>query len=35
MPTPFITEDHAVPNWSAINAPEDIPEIELSPMAAL
>ena len=34
-PTPLITEDHAVPNWTAINAPDDIPEIELSPMAAL
>ena len=34
-PTPLISEDHAVANWIAIKAPDDIPDIELSPMAAL
>jgi hypothetical protein len=31
----LITDDHAVPNWIAMNAPDETPEIELSPMAAL
>jgi hypothetical protein len=34
-PTPLITEDQAVANCTAMNASEEMPEIELSPMAAL
>jgi hypothetical protein len=30
-----ITEDHAVANCTAMNAPDEIPDIELSLMAAL
>ena len=34
-PTPLITEDQAVPNWTAMNAPDEMPDIELSLMSAL
>jgi hypothetical protein len=35
MPTPLITEDQAVPNWTAMNAPDEMPDTELSLMSAL
>jgi hypothetical protein len=31
----LITEDHAVPNRTAMNAPDEMPDIELSLMLAL
>jgi hypothetical protein len=34
-PTPLITEDQAVPNWTAMNAPDEMPDTELSLMLAL
>ena len=34
-PTPLITEDQAVANWIAMNAPDEMPDTELSRMSAL
>ena len=34
-PTPLITEDQAVPNCTAMNPPEEMPDIELWLMSAL
>jgi hypothetical protein len=34
-PTPLIIGDQETPNWTAIKAPDEMPEIELSFMSAL
>jgi hypothetical protein len=35
IPTPLMMSDQAVANCTAIKAPDEMPEIELSPMSAL
>jgi hypothetical protein len=34
-PAPLTVPDQAVANWTAMKAPEEMPEIELSVMSAL